>query len=129
MTTNTITKITAIIAALILFVEAGFHLTGTGPVKGAVAGVESDFLRQALVGIWIMPSLHWIFIGFLSVGLSRYRSKACAAILMAFGVWLLADGVLTFLHVGGFIGVYLLWVAGALLLVSGGSLRKEMSTP
>ncbi|MEP1230434.1 MAG: hypothetical protein ABJG88_07140 [Litorimonas sp.] len=124
--TQRTTKITAIIAALILLVEAGFHFMGTGLVKGAITGVESDFLRQALVGIWVMPSLHWVFIAFLSVGLSRYRSRSCAAILIAFGVWLLADGVLTFLHVGPFIGVYLLWVAGALLLTSGWLLRRDM---
>lgn len=124
--TNRTTKITAIIAALLLLVEAGFHYMAVGTVRGAVVGVESDFLRSALVGIWVMPSLHWVFIAFLSVGLSRYRSRSCAAILMAFGVWLLADGGLTFLHVGPFIGVYMLGVAGALLLVSGWLLRRDM---
>ena len=76
--------------------------------------------------MWKMPTLHWIFIAFLSMGLSRYKSNSCAAILMAFGCWILVDALITFMHVGPFVGVYMLGLAGALLLASGVMLRKEM---
>lgn len=120
------TKITAILGALILLAGAGFHLTGLMPVKGAVADVEPEFYKHALIGMWVMPAVHWIFIACLSVGLSRYRSKACAAILMAFGVWVLVDAVITFLHVGAFMGVYMLGLAGGLLVASGVMLKRDM---
>jgi len=76
--------------------------------------------------MWVLPSMHWVFIAFLSIGLSRYKSNACAAILMAFGCWVLVDALITFLHVGPFMGAYMLAIAGALILTSGLMLRKEM---
>ena len=119
-------RITAILGALILLAGAAFHMTGLGPVKGAVSGVEPDFYQNALLGMWVMPAVHWLFIAFLSIGLSRYKSNSCAAILMAFGVWILLDGAITFFHVGPFLGVYMLALAGGLLLASGFMLRKQM---
>lgn len=127
MSTKPIIKITAILGGLILFAGAVFHFTGTGLVKGAVAGVESDFLRHALPAMWVMVSVHWIFIACLSIGLSWYRSRACAAMLMGLGLWLLVDALFVFLHVGGFIGGYMLLLAGGLILLSGVLLRRALS--
>ena len=73
----------------------------------------------------MMPALHWIFIAFLSIGLSRYKSNSCAAILMALGCWIITDGIVTFIHVGPFLGAFMLGLEGALLLASGVMLRKE----
>jgi len=44
---------------------------------------------------------------------------------MAFGCWVLIDVLITFMHVGPFVGSYMLGLAGALLLASGVMLRKE----
>lgn len=123
--TKLIIKITAILAALILVAGAVFHMSGLAPVKAALADVKPVFYQDALAGMWVMPALHWIFIACLSVGLSWYKSKACAAVLMAFGVWILIDALTTFMHVGPFMGTYMLGVAGILLLISGVMLRHQ----
>ena len=47
-------------------------------------------------------------------------------ILMAFGCWIIVDGLITFMYVGPFLGVYMLALAGGLLLASGVMLRKQM---
>ncbi len=119
-------KITAILGALILLAGAAFHMSALTGVKAALTGVEPAFFKKALPGMWIMPAVHWLLIAFLSVGLSRYKSNACAAILMAFGVWVLLDAVVTFVHVGVFLGVYMLGLGGLLLLSSGVMLRGQM---
>ena len=125
--TQAITKITAIIGALILLLGAAFHLSALPQVRDALAGGDmAGFFRSALAGMWMLPALHWIFIASLSVGLSRYKSNSCAAILMAFGVLIIVDGVVTFLHVGPFMGAYMLCLAGGLLTVSGVTLRRQM---
>ena len=119
-------KITAILGAVILLAGAAFHMSALAGVKAAVAGVEPAFYKNALPGMWVMPAVHWLLIAFLSVGLSRYKSNACAAILMAFGVWVLLDAAITFVHLGAFLGVYMLALAGGLLLASGFMLRGQM---
>jgi len=119
-------KITAILGALILLAGGVFHMSALAQVKDATQPIDSYFYRNALPAMWMIPALHWIFIAFLSIGLSRYRSNACAAILMAFGLWILVDALMTFIHVGAFIGVYMLTAAGLLLLVSGVMLRQDM---
>ena len=45
---------------------------------------------------------------------------------MAFGCWIITDGIVTFIHVGPFLGAFMLGLAGALLLASGVMLRKEI---
>jgi len=120
-------KISAILGALILLATAGFHLTAVPPLRDVLAGIEPEFFKKGLAGMWILPAAHWIFIACLSVGLSRYRSRACAAILMAFGVWVLIDALIILIHVGLFMGVYMLGAAGLLLLASGLLLRKDMT--
>jgi len=83
--TKPVIKITAILGAFILLAGAVFHMTAMPQVKTSLTDVEPVFFKNALAGMWIMPSVHWLFIAFLSIGLSRYKSNACAAILMAFG--------------------------------------------
>ena len=124
MTTTPAIKITAALGALILLAGAAFHMTAMPGVMAAVLGVESEFFRKALPGMWVIPALHWIFIAFLSLGLSRYKSKACAAVLIGFGLLLIVDAVVTFHYLGAFIGVYMMAAAGGLLLTSGLMLRK-----
>ena len=124
--TKAAVKITAILAALILLVGAAFHMTGIVPVKMVLEDVEPEFYKNALAGMWVMPAVHWIFIAFLSAGLSWYKLKACAAILIAFGVWIITDALIVFLHVGPFMGVYMLGISGLLLLISGVLLRNAV---
>ena len=118
-------KITAILAALILLVGAFIHMRAFGTFTVAVSAVEPAFYRRSLTAMWIIHVVHWVFIAFISVGLSWYRSKACAAVLMGFGVWVLIDTLITLLHVGAFRGVYMLGFAGVLLLASGMMLRRQ----
>lgn len=125
MTTRSIIKITAIIAALILLLGAAFHMTGLSPLAAEMSTLRSSFYKAAMPGIWMIPAVHWVFIACLSVGLSRYVSEGCAAVLLAFGVWLLVDAAIVFSHVGLFAGVIMLALAGALLLTSGLLLRKD----
>ena len=119
-------KITAILGALILFAGALFHMTALPGVKAFVAGGSPTFFEKTLPAMWMMPAIHWIFIAFASVGLARYRSRSCAAILMGFGLWVLVDALMTFMAVGPFIGAFMLALAGLLLLTSGFMLRKDM---
>jgi len=128
MTTPAI-KITAILGGLILIVGASYHMTGLDGAKAAVANIESDFFKKTLPVMWTLPSVHWAFIGFLSIGMSRYKSKACAAILIAFGLMILLDGFITFLSAGLFLGVYIMSAAGLLLLISGIMLRNVARKP
>jgi len=124
--TKPVIKITAILGALILLAGAAFHMTAMSQLKQVVGSIESGFYRNALPGMWMMPAVHWLFIAFLSIGLARYKSNACAAILMAFGCWILVDALITFMNVGPFMGAYMLGLAGLLLLASGLMLRKEV---
>jgi len=126
MTTKPAVKLTAIIGAIILILGAVFHMSALPQVRGAVSGVEPVFFKKALTAMWVMPSAHWIFIAFLSLGLSRYRSNACAAILIAFGAWMFMDALISFVTVGLFIGVYIMAAAGLCLLASGLMLRAQM---
>jgi len=80
MTTPAI-KITAILGGLILIVGASYHMTGLDGAKAAVANIESDFFKKTLPVMWTLPSVHWAFIGFLSIGMSRYKSKAVSGCL------------------------------------------------
>ena len=118
-------KITSILGALILLAGAAFHMTALSPLKGALGALEPGFFQNGLPAMWILPAVHWIFIAFMAIGLSRYKSKACAAVLMGFGLLILVDALVTFMHVGPFLGVYMLALAGGLLLASGVMLRKE----
>lgn len=110
--TNPTTKITAVLGSALLLFAAGYRLFG-----------RSD---NALSALWSLPAFHWVFIAFLSVGLSRYKSNSCAAILMAFGVMILGDTMLLASKFSLSPSTYALGAAGALLLVSGLKLRKQM---
>ena len=129
MTTTPAIKITAAIGALILLITAAFHMTGLADVTASVTGIERELFREGLPGMWAMLGVHWIFIAFLAFGLSRYKSKSCAAILTAFGVWLLVDALIIFKYVGAFVAVYMIGTAGLFLLVSGLMLRKFARLP
>lgn len=101
-------------------------MTAMGDLNTSLASMDSEFFKKGLPAMWVLPSAHWLFIACLSVGLSRYASNACAAILMAFGMWVLMDALIAFIHVGPFMGIYMLCTAGLLLLTSGVMLRKMM---
>ncbi len=121
------TKVLAAIGSINLLTVAGMHMTGLGDVKSSVVTIESEFMQQALPAMWIMPSLHMIFMACLAVGLSFYKSRIVAAMLMAFGVWLWVDAALVYMHVGVFIGNIMLVISGLLYFVAGYLLRRERS--
>ena len=110
--TNPITKITATLGAALLLLSAGLRVFG-----------RSD---NALAALWTLPAFHWVFIAFLAFGLSRYKSNSCAAILMGFGVMVLGDTMLLASKFSLGPSTYALGAAGALLLVSGVKLRKQI---
>ena len=121
---QTAIKILTGAGSLILLATAYFHFTGLTPVREIARTVENDFMQHALITVWAMLSFHMIFIALLAFGASFYRSQACAAILMAFGVWNIVDGLIILTHVQFFPGVPMLIAAGALYLVAGLMLRK-----
>ena len=129
MTTTPAIKITAALGALILLVTAAFHMTGLPDVTSSVTGVERELFREGLPGMWAMVGVHWIFMAFLAFGLSRYKSKACAAILTAFGIWLLVDALIIFKYAGAFVAVYMIGAAGLFLFASGLMQRKFARLP
>jgi len=126
MSSKPIVKVLAALGALILLFGSWYHSDALTQVKSAIAPMDDGFLKDALPGMWVIPSIHWIFIAFLSFGLSFYKSRACAAILIAFGVWLLIDAAIVYRYVGAFAGVYMLVVTGLLILTSGLLLRGSM---
>ena len=125
MTSKTI-KLTAGLGALILLITSGFHMTGYVPAKQALLGIKPDFFKNALTGSWITPSVHWLFIACMTVGLSFYRSNACAAVLIGFGILILLDALIILTHVGLFAGAFMLAASGTLILIAGLMLRREM---
>ena len=126
MSSKPIVKILAAIGALILLVGSWIHSDALSSMRTAIAPMDDGFFRDALPGMWVMPSVHWILIACLSFGLSFYKSKAGAVILIAFGVLLLLDAALVYRYVGAFAGVYMLIAAGVLILTSGILLRRSM---
>ncbi|NNE56639.1 MAG: hypothetical protein HKN36_00900 [Hellea sp.] len=115
------------IASLILLVIASMHYGGLSSLKDAIGVIDSAFFKGAIPGVWIMPSIHMIFIACLAFGLSFYKSRACAAMLIAFGAWCLVDAAIIFIHVGPFVPVYMLGVAGLCLLAAGFMLRRSLT--
>ena len=122
----TLPKVLAAIGALILLFTAYMHMGGAEGAKIATSLSKSDFFKKAVPAVWIMPSVHMTFIAFLSFGLSFYRSKAGAVILIAFGLLTLVDAAIVFGAVGPFIGAYMLAAAGLLILTSGILLRRSI---
>jgi len=125
MNSQPIVKILAGLGSLIVLFTAYMHMQGLPEATEAVAGVSQGFMKKAIPAVWVMPSVHMVFIGFLAFGLSFYRSKACAVMLIAFGLWLCVDAVIVFSAVGPFIPVYMLGAAGLSYLVAGFMLRKS----
>lgn len=123
---QTIIKALAGLGSLILLAMAYFHYTGLTPVREIAANVDDDFMRHALITNWAVFSFHLIFIALLAFGTSFYASKACAAILMAFGAWVILDGLIIWTHVMFFPGVPILITAGACYLIAGILLRRKM---
>lgn len=119
-------KALAAIGGIILLATAWFHSSALGQMQTAIAPMDEGFFKTALPALWMMPSAHWIFIAFLSFGLSFYKSKAGAVVLIAFGVWVLVDAAIILSAVGPFIGAYMLLAAGVLILLSGVLLRRSM---
>ncbi len=119
-------KLFAALGGLILLFGSWFHSDALSQVRAAIAPMDDGFFRDALPAMWVMPSIHWIFIACLSFGLSFYKSRAGSVILIAFGVWLLMDAALVFRYVGAFAGVYMLIASGLLILTSGLLLRRSM---
>ena len=117
-------RLLAIIAALILLAGAAFHMTALPGLRAALTEMSPGFFRNGIPAMWTLPALHWVMIACLSVGLSRYNSQGCAAVLIAFGLWVLIDMLIAAMHVGLFVGVYMLGAAGICLLIAGFKLRK-----
>lgn len=125
---HTAIKILAGLGSLIAVATAYLHYTGLVPARETVVGAESDFMRHALVTMWVLYSIHLILIAALAFGASFYKSRACAAFLIAFGVWLMMDGLIIWTHVAWFPGVPVLLAAGLCYLIAGFMLRKSVTS-
>ena len=119
-------KLLAGLGALILFITSWFHSDALSQMQNAIAPMDDGFFKDGLPAMWLMPSIHWIFIACLSFGLSFYKSRAGSVVLIGFGVWLLIDAAIAYRYVGAFAGVYMLIVSGLLILASGLLLRRSM---
>ena len=119
-------KLFAAIGALILLVGSWIHSDALAQARMSIAVMDDGFFRDAMPAMWVMPSIHWIFIACLAFGLSFYKSRAGSVILIAFGVWLLVDAALVYRYVGAFMGVFMLGAAGLFILTSGLMLRRSM---
>lgn len=125
---QSVIKIIAGLGSFITLATAYLHYGGLGPARESVAGAESDFMRHALITMWALYSIHLILIAALAFGASFYKSKACAAFLMAFGAWLMMDGLIIWTHVAWFPGVPVLMAAGLCYLIAGFMLRKSVTS-
>ncbi len=124
MNTLTFTKVLAGAGSLILLAVAIRHLMGMDVVRDVAANVDNDLVQHGLITLWAMIAFHLIFIAVLAFGASFYRSKACAAFLMAFGVWVVLDGAVVWTHVGLVESVPMLLGSGILYLIAGTVLRR-----
>lgn len=96
-------------------------------VDDVTISARHEFTEQAVPAVWTMAALHLFMTAFLSFGLSFYKSRACAVVLIAFGIWLMLDAAIIYGYVGSFIIVYMLAASGLFILTSGLLLRRSMT--
>jgi|GEM_PF-3268295 len=126
MTKPTLTQILTCLGSLLLLTIAVFHMTGLVMMRDGIAVMEPGFIKNALPGLWITPSVHWVFIACLAFGLSFYTRNTTSIMLIAFGLMMFVDAAIIYAHVGFFIAEVMLAGAGLLFLISGWMMRREM---
>ena len=119
-------KFLAGMGSVILILTALLHFKSLDSVREMVTQIDDEFMSHAIITLWAILSFHLIFLAFLAFGASFYRSKACAAFLMAFGAWALLDALIIWTHIGWFEAVPMLGAAGSLHLIAGLSLKRNM---
>lgn len=124
MNQNLIKALTAI-GSILLLITAYQHFEAVDLIKDIAAKIDDPILNPGLVPLWIHASVHILFIALLAFGASFYRSKACAAFLLGFGIWVLVIALISWTYVGWFKAIPMLLVAAVLYLISGFMLRRS----
>lgn len=116
-----IPKVLVWIGALVLAATAAFHGSGYREVTGAAAAAHLEgMLGRVIGGLWLYPSVHWLFLAVLAVVVASSRSRATAIVLRLIAVVLAVDAILLLVYAGPFIGEALL--AFSSLVFAAGSL-------
>ena len=65
------------LGSVILVVTAIFHGTGHADVTQAVASSDLEgMLSGAIGGLWLFPTIHWLFLALLAVAVAVVRSTS-----------------------------------------------------
>jgi hypothetical protein len=115
-------KIAVWIGSIVLAATAAFHGSGYRDVTTAAADSNLEgILRDAVGGLWLYVSIHWLFLAVVAVVTLRLPPRPAGWILGLLVAVLAADIVLLLVHVGPFIGEAMLgsaavaYLAGAVL--------------
>ncbi len=111
-------SMTAIIAALLLFFGAIFHLSAVPMLVQEITTIQSAFLKSTFLPIWIMPSQHWITYAVLILILHKNTNKFAKRVLWFIVFSLFFDAAIIFYKLGFFIGNQILLFAAFLTLIS-----------
>ncbi len=119
--TKLLSRLLLAAAAVVLVAVVGLHLSGL-PIASAFARGEEGpaFLRQTIEILWILPSAHWLAFA-LAAGWSSVRLPGTfehRVLLLIIAAALMADGVLIFIALGGFIGAFAAAGVGAAIAVA-----------
>ncbi len=116
------------LGSLVLVATAAFHGTGYTEVTDAVAESNLEgMITGAIGGLWLYPSVHWLFLAFLAVVTLRFRSPGARRWVLALIAGLLVvDITILLIHVGPFVGEAMLGVA-ALAYAGGAWLARGCS--
>jgi len=121
---QTLIKFAAAIGSFLLLTVTYKHFQSMDGVRSIIANIDDVFIKNAIIPLWILISVQFLFIALLAFGASFYRSKYCAAFLIGFGIWVLVDAAIVWSHNGWFSAVPMLLGAGGLYLIAGLFLRR-----
>ncbi len=114
-------------AAVVLFATAAFHATGYASVSSAIVATGAKPGLIAVVkALWLMFSIHLIVIGIVVILASG--APGARRVVLACALFPVLDTLLLLRFVGLFVGTFAL-AAAAVLLVSGGLIRRGSETP
>lgn len=117
-------KILTAIGSLVLLVVAFQHMQSVDVVKSITIDVDNVLIKSSIVPLWVLAAVQLLFVALMAFGASFYRSKACAAFLLGFGLWVLVDAAILWTYNGWFTAIPMLLAAGLLYLVAGLVLRR-----
>ncbi|MCP4201075.1 MAG: hypothetical protein GY769_03990 [bacterium] len=115
------------LGSVVLAATAAFHGSGYVDVTSTVAESNIEgMLSGAIGGLWLYPSVHWLFIAVLAIVAVQVASRLTPWILGLAAVILAADAIVLLVHVGPFVGEAMLGAA-ALAYAGGARLARGHS--